>query len=211
MRSLKNKHKNTGFTLIEVLIAITIFSTLSFAAYQILQGVLRSGDISKVHDLRLIEVQRGMLLIERDFVQMVARSSRLDSSQQDEKTPLLLVGQGVLSSDSQGIEFNRIGWTNPLNLLPRSNIVRVGYRLKDEQLQRLYYLYPDLASGGIAEQQVILTGVEKITFRFWKEGWINHWNSSDTIPTGIEMTIVSRYYGKLKRVFMLPNAQVSND
>ena len=209
MLSLKyQKYKrNKGFTLIEILIAIAIFATLSLAAYQILQGVLRSGEISKSHDENLIEIQRGMLLIERDFLQMVARNSRT-SGVATENLKALYAGQGVLDSEYQGIEFNRLGWTNPLNLLPRSNILRVGYRVQDKKLQRIYFLYPDIVSRESAQQQVILNDIEGLSFRFWNNGWVATWNSDGAIPEGIEMTIISQHYGELKRVFMLPSSEV---
>ncbi|WP_413691592.1 type II secretion system minor pseudopilin GspJ [Psychromonas sp. KJ10-2] len=114
--------KNQGFTLVEILVAIAIFAMLSFAAYQILQGVLRSGEISREHDQNLKEIQRGMLLIERDFVQMVARTSRTEGTD-DEDLQVLYAGDGILDSEYEGIEFNRLGWFNPLNLLPRSQCV----------------------------------------------------------------------------------------
>ncbi|MDA7746298.1 type II secretion system minor pseudopilin GspJ [Psychromonas sp.] len=205
----KYQDKNKGFTLIEVLIAIAIFASLSLAAYQILQGVLRSGEISRAHDERLIEIQRGMLLIERDFVQMIARASRTSGSEEGD-TEVISVGKNVLDSDSEGIEFNRLGWTNPLNLLPRSNVVRVGYRVKENQLQRLYYLYPDIVAGETAEQQVILNDVESLTFRFWNNGWVTQWTSNEKIPAGIEITILSKHYGELRRVFTLPTSEVSD-
>ncbi len=201
--------KNSGFTLIELLIAIAIFAVLSFAAYQILQGVLRSGEISKEHDHNLVEIQRGMLLIERDFVQMVARSSRTGNTD-DENLQVLYAGKNTLDSDYQGIEFNRLGWANPLNLLPRSNILRVGYRVQEGQLQRLYYLHPDTVSGEEPEQQVILHDIENLTFRFWDEDWVSSWSSSSEIPTGIEITITSKHYGELRRVFILPNSVVGD-
>ena len=201
--------KNNGFTLIELLIAIAIFAVLSFAAYQILQGVLRSGEISKEHDQNLVEIQRGMLLIERDFVQMVARSSRTGNTD-DENLQVLYAGKNTLDSDYQGIEFNRLGWANPLNLLPRSNILRVGYRVQEGQLQRLYYLHPDTVSGEEPEQQVILHDIENLTFRFWDEDWVSSWSSSSEIPTGIEITITSKHYGELRRVFILPNSVVGD-
>ena len=203
------RHKNSGFTLIEILISISIFAILSLAAYQILQGVLRSGEISRVHDLRLTEIQRSMLLIERDFVQMVARSSR-SSGIDSEKLQVIYSGANVLDSESQGIEFNRLGWTNPLNLLPRSNVLRVGYRIQEEKLQRVYYLYPDLDSGQKPEVQVLLNDVESLSFRFWDEGWSDSWSNKTEIPRGIEMTIVSKYYGELRRVFLLANSTVEN-
>lgn len=209
MQSLKynKQRKSKGFTLIEILIAIAIFAVLSLAAYQILQGVLRSGEISKSHDEKLIEIQRGMLLIERDFLQMVARKSRL-SGVDSENLKAFYVGQRVLDSESEGIEFNRLGWTNPLNQLPRSNILRVGYRVQDKQLQRVYFLYPDVVSKEDAEQQVILNDIETLSFRFWNNGWVTNWDVANTIPTGIEITIVSENYGEFKRVFILPHSEV---
>lgn len=199
--------KNAGFTLIELLIAIAIFAVLSFAAYQILQGVLRSGEISKEHDQNLVEIQRGMLLIERDFSQMIARTSRTGSTDSDELRALY-AGKNTLDSEYEGIEFNRLGWANPLNLLPRSNILRVGYRVQNGELQRLYYLHPDTVSDEKPEQQVILHDIENLTFRFWDEDWTSSWSSSTDIPSGIEITIMSKHYGELKRVFMLPNSTV---
>jgi len=204
----RRRHKNAGFTLIEILIAIAIFAILSLAAYQILQGVLRSGEISREHDQHLTAIQRGMLLIERDFVQMVARKSRMGSTEAA-NLKVLNTGEKVLESESQGIEFNRLGWSNPLNLLPRSNIVRVGYRVTDNQLKRLYYLYPDTVAGEVPEEQVLLDGVESLSFRFWDTNWVTTWTDNDEIPAGIEMTIVTKQYGELRRVFVLPNSSVS--
>lgn len=198
-----------GFTLIEMLVSISIFALLSLAAYQILQGVLRSSEISKLHDQRLIEIQRGMLLIERDFVQMIARASRtngVDSAEQQ----VLYVGDKVLESDYEGIEFNRLGWTNPINLLPRSNVLRVGYRVQEGQLQRLYYLYPDVVSGQDPEQQVILNDITGLSFRFWNKGWVDKWNLPKQLPEGIEITIISKHYGELRRIFILPHSLVLN-
>ena len=169
--------------------------------------MLRSGEISKEHDQNLVEIQRGMLLIERDFSQMIARTSRTGSTDSDELRTLY-AGKNTLDSEYEGIEFNRLGWANPLNLLPRSNILRVGYRVQNGELQRLYYLHPDTVSDEKPEQQVILHDIENLTFRFWDEDWTSSWSSSTDIPSGIEMTIMSKHYGELKRVFILPNSTV---
>ena len=76
--------------------------------------------------------------------------------------------------------------------------------------QRLYYLHPDTISGKEPEQQVILHDIENLTFRFWGDDWVSSWNSSSEIPTGIEITITSKHYGELRRVFILPNSVVGD-
>jgi len=202
-----DKKSIKGFTLLEVLVAIMIFALLSLAAYQVLQGVLRSSEISKTHSERLTELQRAMLIIEQDFTQIVARKSRQEGIDSEELRALT-IGKGLFSSQDQGIEFNRLGWANPLNLLPRSNILRVRYILRDGQLQRLYFLYPDTVSGQQPEVQVLLKDIEKLSFRFWNNGWKDNWLQAEALPQGIEINFTSKYYADIRRVFLVASNEV---
>jgi general secretion pathway protein J len=197
----------TGFTLLEVLVAIMIFSLLSLTAYQVLQGVLRSSEISKTHSERLTELQRAMLIIEQDFTQIVARKSRQEGVDKKELRALT-IGKELFASHDQGIEFNRLGWENPLGLLPRSNILRVRYILRDGQLQRLYFLYPDSLSGQQPEVQVLLSDIEKLSFRFWNNGWQASWLPAETVPQGIEINFTSKHFADIRRVFLISGGEV---
>ena len=201
------KKSGKGFTLLEMLVAIMIFALLSLAAYQILQGVLRSGEISKIHSERLTELQRAMLIIEQDFTQIVARKSRQEGVEKD-NLRTMTVGKGIFSSQDQGIEFNRLGWNNPLGLLPRSNILRVRYVLRDGQLQRLYFLYPDTTSGQEPETQVLLNDIEKLSFRFWNNGWKSSWSPDEKMPEGIEINFTSKHFSDIRRVFLVSSGEV---
>lgn len=201
------KKSGKGFTLLEVLVAIMIFALLSLAAYQVLQGVLRSGEISKAHSERLTELQRAMLIIEQDFTQIVARKSRQEGVDKGDLRTLT-VGNEVFSSQDQGIEFNRLGWANPLGLLPRSNILRVRYILRDGQLQRLYFLYPDTVSGQEPEMQVLLNDIEELSFRFWNNGWKSSWSPAEKLPEGIEINFTSKHFADIRRVFLVSPGEV---
>ena len=206
-RILSIRAANQGFTLLEVLIAIAIFALLSLAAYQVLQGVLRSGEISKEHSASLTQLQRAMLIIDQDFSQIVARTSGDENSDSDE-LQVISASSSLFDSEDQGIEFNRLGWQNPLNLLPRSNILRVRYRLQEGQLQRLYFLYPDLVAGQEPEVQVLLNKIEKLSFRFWNKGWKNSWQNAAKLPAGIEIRFTSKEYGEIRRAFLVPEGKV---
>jgi general secretion pathway protein J len=197
-----------GFTLLEVLVAIAVFAILSLAAYQILQGVLRSGEISREHSTSLTELQRAMLMIEQDFTQIVARRSRDENGDEDELR-VITAGDSLFESEDQGIEFTRLGWANPLGLLPRSDLVRVRYRLKEGQLQRLYFLYPDLQAGQEPQVQVLLNDIEKLSFRFWNNGWKDRWAAAKKLPKGIEIKFTSKRYSEIRRAFLVAPGEAS--
>jgi len=196
-----------GFTLLEILIAIAIFALMSIAAYQVLQGVIRSGEISKKHSDELLKIQRAMLIIEKDFTQIIARSSRDETIDSDD-IQVLSVGNSLFDSEDEGIEFTRLGWINPLDLLPRSNLLRVRYRLFDGQLQRLYFLYPDIVARQEPEVQVLLDDVEKLSFRFWSNSWTNSWTNKTSLPKGIEISFTSKQFGEINRMFIIAESEV---
>jgi len=191
-----------GFTLLEVMIAISIFALMSIVSYQVLQGVVRSGEISKRHNDELVNIQRAMLIIEQDFTQIIARASR-DESSDSEQLRMISVGESLFESEGEGIEFTRLGWANPLGLLPRSNLLRVRYRLYDGQLQRLYFLYPDIVAGQVPETQTLLKNIEKLNFRFWADGWKTSWDKASELPTGIEINFISKQFGEINRQFLV--------
>ena len=74
--TLPSRHR--GFTLLEMLVAIAIFASLSMGAYQVLQGVLTSDEVAKRKEARLNELQLAFTLLERDITQMVPRSGRIE-------------------------------------------------------------------------------------------------------------------------------------
>lgn len=177
-------------------------------SYQVLQGVIRSGEISKKHSDKLLKIQRAMLMIEQDFTQIIARTSR-DESKTSDEVRVLTVGKSLFESQDEGIEFTRLGWSNPLDLLPRSNLLRVRYRLMDGELQRLYFLYPDIVAGQEPEVQVLLTDIETLNFRFWNDGWKTSWDESNKLPRGIEIRFSSKQFGDLNRMFLIPESEVT--
>lgn len=204
---LRNKK---GFTLLEVLIAIAIFAILSLAAYEVLHGVLRSSEISKQHSESLTELQRAMMIIEQDFSQITYRISR-DENVEEEELKALSVGASMFDSEDQGIEFIRLGWSNPFDLLPRSELLRVRYRLKEGQLQRLYFLYPDIQAGEEPQMQVLLNDIEKLSFRFWDGDWKDTWVGSESLPEGVEINFSSKQYSEIRRVFLVSAANIDEE
>ncbi|CAC9628832.1 hypothetical protein [uncultured Gammaproteobacteria bacterium] len=62
--------KQYGFTLVELLIAITILSVIGVISYGALNSTLKHQSVQKRHSQNLIKLQRTLLYFERDFSQV---------------------------------------------------------------------------------------------------------------------------------------------
>ncbi len=72
----KHAQRQQGFTLLEIMIALTIFAVISLLAWQILDGAMRTSNATDVAATRLNQLQRAYNLLERDFFQLQARAPR---------------------------------------------------------------------------------------------------------------------------------------
>lgn len=194
--------KNRGFTLIEVLLAVAIFAMIGLASFSIFDGVLKSDEHSKEHSLRLNEVQRAWLLIERDFLQLARRSIRLEG-----EAPLsgfIHDDLELLASSDQSIAFVRQGWTNPGLLIARSDLQSVAYRLYDNNVERLHFNFVDTVAGEQPKERVLIHGVSALSFEYYYgQSWQQEMKQQH-LPLAIRVNITSDEFGELHRQFLLP-------
>ena len=164
---------HSGFTLLEMLVAIAIFATLSLGPIRCCKGAdqRRGGQAQGGPPLRIPVTRLQPAGAGRH--QMVPRSGRIDG---ENNKVLLAASRFGQQSDDWGMAFTSRGWLNPDGMLPRSGLQRVGWRLKGQTLERLSYLYPDPAIGTEPRIQPVLTGVTALRLYFydrgqWKEEW----------------------------------------
>lgn len=207
MRVIVNKaqvigrSEQQGFTLLEVLIAIAIFSVVSLASFTIFDTVLRGDENSKIRSDRQNELQRAFLLMERDFTQIAKRSMRVNG--EAPSNSFLQTSDDSFLADEQAIAFVRNGWTNPGLLLPRGDMQSVAYRVVDETLQRLHYNFVDAVVGQEPKIRPLISQVTNLTFEFydgskWQEKW-----SGSTLPQAIAIEIETEDYGFIRRQFLV--------
>ena len=194
------KHQ-AAFTLLEVLLALVIFASLSLGAYQVLQGVITSDALTKVKGARLADLQRVFTLLERDFSQMVPRPMRING---EASKVVIQAARFQMESDDWSIAFVRAGWFNPGAQLPRSQLQQVGYRLREGQLERISFLYVDPVVGTPPNVTPLLDKVKGFTLRFYSGGsWVNEWSSTTQLPKAIEVTLDLEDYGQIRRLFLV--------
>lgn len=195
-----NRQASHGFTLLELLISITVFAIMSVMAYGGLSNVIDNSKSSKQALSRLQQVQHTMFNIERDFSQIAKRDIR---DEYGEVKKYVTAGDDI----DQLIELTRSGRRNPAKIL-RSNLLRVAYKIDDGKLTRLYWPQLDRAQGMIPYETILLTNVASAELRFLdtKSKWHSQWPPLDTTSpaaalNAIEYKIILDDWGEISRLF----------
>ncbi len=211
--------RSSGFTLIEVLIAMAITAFVAILSYQTLSTALLGIERSREQADRLYEINRSMTILSRDLRQLTNRPV-LDEFGQ---LASALTG-GPLARDT--LRFTRAGWHNTTGA-PRSTLQRVAYKLEDEQLIRLTYPVLDRTTAIEPTETVLLDGVEvfEVRFlpdlnslevdrnlgldrRFWQENWISEVGFTSQLiepPLAIEVRLSLTDWGDLERLYVMPS------
>ena len=197
-----------GFTLLEVLIAIAIFSLISLSSFSIFDTVLSGDEIAKQRSERHNELQRAFLIIERDITQIARRSVRLNGEAPLES--FLQTSGDSFVSDEQALAFVRHGWTNPGLLLPRSDMQTVAYRIVDESLERLHFNFVDAVVGEEPKVRLLMSDVSELAFEYYDgKKWQKMW-SENFLPLAIAIEVNTKDYGIIRRQFLVAGSQEKN-
>lgn len=203
---------SSGFSFIELLVAIVLMIVVSVMSYKILNSVLENREhLEQVRDEQR-KLMLAFLRLEDDLSQVRPRAIR---SVAGTEIPAF-VGRIVntLPLSEPALEFTR-GGIPILNDLPQSDLQRVAYRLNDEGvLFRIYWPVLDRAPTTEAIEVPILDGIEDIKMRFYddKGNWLNVWppvnntpNAAPaaTIPRGMEFLVKFKNGDEIKRLFLM--------
>ena len=210
--------KQRGFTLIEILVAVAIFAFISLAATSVLTTVLESDELSSEHFDKFQRLQRAVITIERDLMQAVPRAVRVEGQTNE----IVMRGGETDDTDSESdsLAFVRSGWQNPQNMLPRSTLQAVGYRVRDGNLERLHSNYVDNVVGTEPKVRVLLEDITDFNVEFiadldenetLSESTKLNWRSTyvgAALPKAVAIEFVSKDFGKIRREFTLSGAKL---
>ncbi len=192
-----------GFTLMEMLVALGMFAIIGIMASQLLRQTIDVSDSLLLRGDRLVEIQRAMSLMSRDFHQIVGRSVRDEFGD----------SVGYVNLDTFGVfSATRTGWSNLLNR-PRSTLQRVEYFYNTGNLIRRYWPVLDRTEMSQPIDQELLLDVEDIEFAIidnsgnehlvWppEEGAVDQTTGDASRPIGIQLTMTIDPIGDVRRIW----------
>ncbi len=209
-----------GFTLIEVLIALSITAFVATVAYASLSAALSGVEGTRSVAERSYELNRALMILDRDLRQFVPRPIRDEFG---DREPALTGGELARFP----LSFTRAGWHNP-GALARSQLQRVAYRVEDEALWRDSWAVLDRAGDSEEGSVLLLEGVEYLEIRFlpdlraleldsdrneggldsesWPENWAPVAGSTDGLqpPVALELRLQLEDLGEIRRLYALP-------
>ena len=185
----------SGFTLLEVLIAISVTALIGLGAWQLLNSAIRTYELGQENLQSLSLLQRAQLSIERDFAQVVPRAIRDEFG---DYQPAIMNGE-----DFYAVEFTRAGWRNPLQQ-KRSELQRVAYELNDGQLLRHHWKVLDRAQDSQPVTRRLLEDVERFEIAYLNDSdaWLDEWPpiaNSGANENGSESQDKMRRYAQLPK------------
>ncbi|MFW5824454.1 MAG: type II secretion system minor pseudopilin GspJ [Marinobacter sp.] len=202
-------HRQGGFTLMEMLVAVSITAVIGLGVWQVLSGVINSRDrVDQVSD-EFAGLQKAFLLLERDLRQVVNRPVRN------------IYGDYEPALTSQGEPFalkvTHQGWRNPLGS-QRSELQRSAWEFTGDELRRRYWVMLDQGQEDESRDQVVLAGISEFEVRFmdeerdWQEDWPPPNQDTPTgpgapvlpLPRAVEVSLVHDRFGELSRLFLMP-------
>ncbi len=152
------QQKEAGFTLIEMLVSLFIFSLISAGTMAAMGSSLNMRDRVNAGMEELSQIQAARAIMRSDFERLSLRKRRdiLGSFE-----------PYVITTDSDAlISFTRLGRENPGGLEPRGDAERVEYHFRDNALIRESWPTANPNVSSMPRETVLLDGLSNVRVEF---------------------------------------------
>ena len=155
----------SGFTLVELLVAIAIFAVLSALGWKVFDYLIKTKDRNAQHEEQLFILQDAYQQILRDTLQIIPLTANMNGQMR----PALSLNNNVL-------QFSKAGVTDPLGQ-GVSPYERIEYRYDASQkvVYRLKYSDLNLPNSAQPQSSILLKNVEQFQINVLNPQALNQW------------------------------------
>ena len=201
------KLRHRGFTLIEVLIAITLFAVMSGLAYRGLASILNAKERVTQENTKWRGVAMFFARLEGDLLAAVPRPIRDSNNLQAEA----FIAKPVFSKENEGqLMFTRMGLPGAEGVLAAPQ--RYGYRLKDRTIETLVWPVLDQGQRTVPAVYPVLDGVTALRMRYLNatNQWVDSWPvgvanpaTAPRLPKAVEVSLTLESGEELTRLMLV--------
>lgn len=199
--------KGAGFTLLEILIALFVFTILSLMMAGGLRTVIRAQAGAEESAERVRYLQLVLVRMSRDVEQIVNRPVKTAAGKE---TPAFL-------GTPEGFAFTHNGIVSLSDEVKRSSLQRAQYLWKEGALWRLAWPVLDQAQNSPKpSQRVVLNNVDSARFEYldrnkrFHKNWPVPGRSSEPLPRAVRVIFNIADWGKIQQIYVIPAQVIQN-
>jgi len=195
--------RQRGFTLVEMLVALTIFALMSVLAYRGLNAALQTRAHLTEDNRRWRDVALTLAQLEQDMGLAVNRPARGSGGL---PLPALVGNAQAFGANDAQLSFSRMGMAWQTGVL--ADVQRHGYRLNNGTLEQLVWPVLDQAPRSEPAVQPLLERVRRFDLRYLdgSGNWQSRWPlpGMAALPAALEVVLELDGGVAVTRVFALP-------
>lgn len=191
--------RERGFTLMEILIALFIFTLISMIMVTSLHSVISAQSGTEATAERVRKLQTALLIMSRDIEQTINR-------------PIMnTVGkeEAAFVGTARDMFFTHAGLANPSSALMQSSLQRTHYTWHDDALWRGAWRALDQAPQSQEHARQLLDHVTEARFQYldhaghFHEAWPVEDKKAEKLPLAVRVEFTISQWGKISQLYVI--------
>ncbi|WP_306253953.1 type II secretion system minor pseudopilin GspJ [Parvularcula sp. IMCC14364] len=211
---MNKRHAQKGLTLVEMLVALSVFSVIATSCLVIMRlGLDSDGQLTRATQTAA-EFQVARSLIKADMAQLSGRLTRNDLGQ---RTPAAMrggnfqFGDPLINDEGEVLLVALVsnGRFNPNHIYPQSSLQYIEYLLVEDKIIRRVWPFLDRLDETPFTEQVLFNSVTDVSISFldgprWRDQWQSRVGA--IAPRAVELNFEHPVFGPVRQLFFIRGA-----
>jgi general secretion pathway protein J len=196
---MQRKIEPQGFTLIEILVALFIFTILAFILMNGLHNIISFQSGTERKAARLRDLQMALLLLSRDMQQAVNRPITLGNNREE----------AAFRGSNKEVTFTQIGAADNHGDVPQTILSRTRYYVFEHALWRERWETLDQTTKTKVAKRELLSDIESADMQYVDQagklhgGWPLDGQLNQALPRAIVLTLNLARWGTIKQTYVI--------